>query len=282
MLDRISSLLIRVSRNTRETPTERNRRWMRYGIIVFLAAAALGVALIGISVLADKIEPHLGGLQKFGYLGVFAAALITNAFLFIPIPIGLSLAMVVADLIEAGVVTGKKKSIHPRKHVFTISWGTGRMYDFINDNPGLESYPVSHTNDPAVIAQNDNMISVNSILEVDLTGQCNAEFIAGSQYSGTGGQLDFVRGAFNSRGGKSILAFYSTAKDGEVSRVVPRFETGTVVTTPRMDTHYLVTEYGAVNLKAKSTRERALDIISIAHPKFRDDLLREAEDMYLL
>lgn len=187
-----------------------------------------------------------------------------------------------ADLIEAGIVTGKKKSIHRRKHVFTIAWGTSRTYEFMHDNPSVESYPVSHTNDPAVIAQNDNMISVNSILEVDLTGQCNAEFIAGSQYSGTGGQLDFVRGAFNSRGGKSILAFYSTAKNGEVSRVVPRFETGTVVTTPRMDTHYLVTEFGVVNLKGKSTRERALDIISIAHPKFRDDLLRAAEDMYLL
>ena len=152
----------------------------------------------------------------------------------------------------------------------------------VHDNPSMESYPASYVLNPAVIAKNDNMISINSILEVDLLGQCNAEFLAGSQFSGTGGQLDFVRGAFDSRGGKSILAFYSTARKGEVSRVVPRFETGTVVTTPRMETHYLVTEYGAVNLKGKSTRERALDIISIAHPKFRDDLLREAENMYLL
>lgn len=186
------------------------------------------------------------------------------------------------DLIEKGVVTGQRKTLHPRKNVFTVAQGTKRMYEFINDNPSMQSYPVSYTNDPAVIAQNDNMLSINSVLEVDLTGQCNAEFLAGSQFSGTGGQLDFVRGAFNSRGGKSILAFYSTAKNGEVSRVVPRFETGTVVTTPRMDTHYLVTEYGVVNLKGKSTRERALDIISIAHPKFRNDLLREAENMYLI
>jgi itaconate CoA-transferase len=186
------------------------------------------------------------------------------------------------DLIEKGAVTGRRKTLHPRKNVFTNTIGTRRMYEFINDNPSMESYPVSYTNDPAVIAQNDNMISINSIIEVDLLGQCNAEFLAGTQFSGTGGQLDFVRGAFNSRGGKSILAFYSTARGGEVSRVVPRFETGTVVTTPRMDTHYLVTEYGVVNLKGKSTRERALDIISIAHPKFRDDLLREAENMYLI
>jgi itaconate CoA-transferase len=186
------------------------------------------------------------------------------------------------DLIEAGVITGRRKTIHPRKNVFTNAWGTKKMYDFINDNPSMESYPVSYTNDPAVVAQNDNFISINSILEVDLLGQCNAEFLAGAQFSGTGGQLDFVRGAFNSNGGKSILAFYSTASSGKVSRVVPRFAKGTVVTTPRMDTHYLVTEYGVVNLKGKSTRERALDIISIAHPKFRDNLLQEAENMYLM
>ncbi len=186
------------------------------------------------------------------------------------------------DLIEKGVVTGRKKTLHPRKNVFTAALGTKRMYEFMHDNPSMESYPSSYVLDPAIIAKNDNMISVNSILEVDLLGQCNAEFLAGSEFSGTGGQLDFVRGAFGSHGGKSILAFYSTAKSEEVSRVVPRLETGTAVSTPRMDTHYLVTEYGVVNLKGKSTRKRALDIISIAHPKFRDDLLREAENMYLL
>ncbi|MBM3119751.1 MAG: acetyl-CoA hydrolase/transferase family protein [Chloroflexi bacterium] len=186
------------------------------------------------------------------------------------------------DLIEAGVVTGRRKTIHPRKNVFTFARGTKMMYEFMDNNPTMESYPVSYVNDPTVIAKNENMISINSILEVDLLGQCNAEFLGGYQFSGTGGQLDFVRGAFNSKGGKSILAFHSTAKNGELSRVVPRFEAGTVVTTPRMDTQYIVTEQGVVNLKGKSTRDRALDIISIAHPKFRDELLREAEDMYLL
>lgn len=186
------------------------------------------------------------------------------------------------DLIEKGVVTGRKKTLHPGKNVFTFARGTRRMFEFMDNNPAMESYPVSYVNDPIVIARNENMISINSILEVDLLGQCNAEFVGGYQFSGTGGQLDFVRGAFDSKGGKSILAFHSTARNGKISRVVPRFEAGTVVTTPRMDTHYLVTEHGAVNLKGKSTRERALDIISIAHPKFRDELLREAEDMYLL
>jgi itaconate CoA-transferase len=186
------------------------------------------------------------------------------------------------DLIEKGVANGSRKTIHPRKSVFTFARGTKALFDFLDDNPAVETYPVSHVNDPAVIAQNDAMISVNSVIEVDLLGQCNSEYLDGSQFSGTGGQLDFVRGAFNSRGGKSILAFYATAKNGAVSRVVPRLKSGTVVTTPRMDTHYLATEYGVVNLKGKSSRERVLAIISIAHPKFRDDLLREAEEMYLL
>lgn len=186
------------------------------------------------------------------------------------------------DLIEKGVVTGRKKTLHPLKNVFTVAQGSTRMYEFMDNNPSMESYPVSHTNDPAVIAQNDRMISINSILEVDLLGQANAEFLDGAQYSGTGGQLDFVRGAFNSKDGKSILAFYSTAKHGTASRIVSRFLPGTVVTTPRMDVHYLVTEYGVINLKGKSTRERALAIISIAHPDFREDLLRQAEDLYFV
>ena len=186
------------------------------------------------------------------------------------------------DLIEKGIVTGCKKTLHPRKHVSTLTFATREVYDFMNDNPSIETYPVSHTNDPAIIAMNDNMISVNSVLEVDLLGQANAEYLGDAQYSGTGGQVDYVRGAFNAKGGKSFLAFYSTAKKQTVSRVVPRLKSGAVVTTSRMDVHYLVTEHGLVNLKGKSTKERALDIISLAHPKFRDDLLREAEDMYLL
>ena len=218
---------------------------------------------LGLGGIPNAIAHLLEGRKDLGiHTGVFVPAMV--------------------DLIEKGAITGRKKTLHPGKHVFMVAQGTKRMYDFINDNPSMESYPASYTEDPTVIAQNDNMISINTIIEVDLTGQCNAEFMAGSQFSGTGGQLDFVRGAFDSKGGKSIQAFYSTAKSGKVSRIVPRFEPGTVVTIPRMDTYYLATEYGVVNLKGKSTRNRALDIISIAHPKFRDELLREAEDMYLI
>lgn len=186
------------------------------------------------------------------------------------------------DLIEKGIVTGSRKTLHPRKHVFTLAMGTRATYEFMKDNPSMESYPVSYTNDPAIVAKNERMISVNSILEVDLQGQCNSEFLGESQFSGTGGQLDYVRGAFNARGGKSILATYATAKNGNVSRIVPRLKRGTMITTPRMDVHYLATEFGIVNVKGKSTRERALAIISLAHPKFRDELLGEAEEMYLL
>jgi itaconate CoA-transferase len=182
-------------------------------------------------------------------------------------------------LIKKGVITGRRKNIHRWKHVFTNAIGDREMYEFMHDNPSMESYPVDYTNDPAVIAQNDNMISINSTIEVDLLGQCNSEFLAGHEFSGTGGQLDYVRGAFNSKGGKSIIAFYATAKGGEISRVVPRFAPGTVVTTTRMDTHFLATEYGVVNLMGKSTRERVKDIVSLAHPKFRDELMAEAKKM---
>jgi itaconate CoA-transferase len=186
------------------------------------------------------------------------------------------------DLIKGGVITGRRKNLHPLKHVFTTAAGTKEMYDFMDDNPAMESYPSSYACSPAVIARNDNMIAVNSVLEVDLLGQANAEYLGGTTYSGTGGQLDFIRGAFDSPGGKAILAFYSTARGGTVSRVVPRLAEGAIVTTPRNDTFYLATEHGVVNLKGKSTKERVLAIISLAHPKFRDELLREAENMYLL
>lgn len=187
-----------------------------------------------------------------------------------------------ARLIEAGAVNGSLKSLHRRRHLFTLALGNQDVLDLMNDNPAFESYPVSYVNHPAVIAQNDNMVSVNSILEMDLLGQCNSEFLAGRQFSGTGGQLDYVRGAYDAKNGKSILAFHATAHGGTVSRIVPRLEEGAMVTTPRMDTHYVVTEYGAANLKGKDTRQRALAVIELAHPDFRDDLLKEADRMALL
>ena len=183
-------------------------------------------------------------------------------------------------LIETGVVTGRRKRMHCGRHVFTIAFGDADLYSFLHENPAVQGLPCDVTNDPTVIASNDDVISINSILEVDLFGQVNAEFLADHEFGGVGGQNDFVRGAYRSHGGKSFLAFYSTAHGGAVSRVVPRLEG--VVTDLRMDVNYLVTEHGMVNLKGRSTRERAELILAIAHPKFRDDLEREAKKHQLL
>jgi itaconate CoA-transferase len=183
------------------------------------------------------------------------------------------------DLIEAGVVTGSQKTFHPGKAVYTFAAGSQRMYAFLDDNPYVEAHPVDYTNHPAQIARNANMISVNSTIEVDLTGQCCSESVGPAQWSGTGGQLDYVRGAYDAPGGKSIIAFYSTAKGGTVSRVVPTLTPGAAVTTPRTDVHWLVTEHGAVNLKGRSTRDRARALIGLAAPQFRDDLERAGRDL---
>lgn len=181
------------------------------------------------------------------------------------------------DLIEAGVADGSRKSFHPRKALYAFAAGSKRMYDFLDDNPHIEGHPVSYVNLPANIARNKDLISVNSTLQIDLTGQCGSESLGATQYSGTGGQHDYARGAFDSPGGKSIMAFYSTARQGELSRVVSTLEPGTVVTTPRNEVHWVVSEYGAVNLKGLSTRERARGLIGLAHPRFRDELTHDGK-----
>lgn len=186
----------------------------------------------------------------------------------------------VVDLYEAGAVTNKRKNLHRYKTVFTLCWGTRRLYDFIDDNPAVESYPSWHINDPALIQQNDNVVSVNSIIEIDLFGQVNAEFIGGHEFSGVGGQRDFMSGAFRSKGGKSFLAFYSTTKDGETSKIVPRL-TG-IVTDSRMEPMYVVTEHGMTNLKGKTNSKRALALIELAAPQFREELLRSAKELGLV
>jgi len=181
------------------------------------------------------------------------------------------------DLIEAGVITGRCKSIHPRKVVASFCMGTRRAFDFLHDNPLFEFHPTSYTNDPFVIAQNYKMVSINSALEVDLTGQITADSLGEVFYSGIGGHLDFVRGAARSEGGKPIIAIPSTAKGGDVSRIVPTLSEGAGVVTTRADVHYVVTEYGIAYLHGKSLRERAMALIQIAHPKFRPWLFDEAK-----
>ena len=177
-----------------------------------------------------------------------------------------------ARLIECGAVTNRRKTTYRGRSVFTFAMGDRRFYDFLNDNPSMHSAPVQIVNDPRHISKNDNVVSVNATLQVDLSGACNSEHMLGRPYSGSGGQLDFVRGAAGSRGGKSIIACHATASGGNVSRIVPTLEGP--VTTPRNDTQIVVTEYGWVDLKGKSLSQRATALIGIAHPKFREELTR--------
>ena len=174
------------------------------------------------------------------------------------------------DLIDCGAVTNRRKNTFPGRTVFTFALGNKRMYDLLDDNPSINSHPVNIVNDPRHIAKNDGVISINATLQVDLFGACNSENLAGRQYSGSGGQLDFVRGARASKGGKSIIACTSTAKHGEVSRIVPEL-TGPV-TTPRNDVDTVATEFGVAQLIGLSGEERARAMIALAHPDHRADL----------
>lgn len=180
----------------------------------------------------------------------------------------------IMDLWKAGVVTCKRKNYHEGKIVTGFVMGSLEFYKWLDNNPMIMLVPGEYSNDPVVIGKNDNMVSINSCVEVDFFGQASSESIGGKMFSGIGGQVDFVRGAFNSKGGRSFLAFPSTAgKPGQlISRIVPQFAAGTPVSTPRSDVEYVVTEYGVANLRYKTMRERALALIGIAHPDFRADL----------
>lgn len=187
------------------------------------------------------------------------------------------------DLHLAGKLTNRCKNIDQGKGVFTFSVGSKALYEWADRNPGLASYPVNYTNDPNLMATNENLITINNCVEVDLFGQVNSESSGLRQISGTGGQLDFVTGAYLSRGGRAFVCLSSTFADrktGEVrSRIVPTLAAGSAITDPRSQTPYLVTEFGVANLIGRSTWERAERVIAIAHPKFRDELVREAEKM---
>jgi acyl-CoA hydrolase len=188
----------------------------------------------------------------------------------------------VVDLVEAGVITGERKSLHPGKVISGFMLGSKRLFDFAHNNPILEMHPTAYTNDPFVIAQNDNMVAINSAIEVDLTGQVCADSIGRAFYSGFGGQVDFIRGAARSRGGKPIIALPSTARGGKVSRIVAELAPGAGVVTTRADVHWVVTEFGAVNLFGANVRQRARALVDIAHPDFREALERAARERRLL
>lgn len=181
------------------------------------------------------------------------------------------------DLVELGVVNGSRKTLHPGELVATFLMGSQRLYDFVDRNPSVKLYPVDHVNHPSVILQNHRMVSINSCIEVDLMGQVGSESIGLRQFSGVGGQVDFVRGASMSPGGKSIIAVPSTASGGKVSRIVPFLSQGAAVSTSRNDVDHIVTEYGIAHLKGRTLRQRAQALIAIAHPEFREGLTAEFE-----
>ncbi|GAA0180186.1 acetyl-CoA hydrolase/transferase family protein [Clostridium sediminicola] len=186
----------------------------------------------------------------------------------------------VVELVEAGVINNKKKTLHNGKIVTTFLMGTKRLYDFVDNNPLVELYSVDYVNNPCVIMQNDNMVSINSCIQVDLMGQIVSETIGLKQFSGVGGQVDYVRGASMAKNGKSIIAIPSTASKGKLSRIVPLIDEGSAVTTSRNDVHYIVTEYGIANLRGKTLKDRGRALINIAHPDFRTMLIEEWEKRF--
>ncbi len=188
----------------------------------------------------------------------------------------------VMEAIEKGIITGRKKTIHRGKAVLTFAFGSQRLYEYLHNNPLFEAHPTEYVNDPFVISQLDNMVGINSAIEVDLTGQVCSDSIGPRIYSGFGGQVDFIRGCAQSKGGKPIIALSSCAQGGQTSRIVPFLKLGAGVVTTRADVHYVVTEYGIAHIFGRNLRERAEALINIAHPKFRDQLLHAAKERKLL
>jgi acyl-CoA hydrolase len=183
------------------------------------------------------------------------------------------------DLIELGVVNNERKTIHPHKVITAFVLGTRKLFKFIDNNPIFEFHPTAYTNDPFIISQNDRMVSINSALEVDLTGQVCADSVGHLPYSGIGGQVDFIRGAARSKGGVPIIALPATAKSESISRITPTLKPGAGVVTSRGDVHYVVTEFGVAYLHGKNLRQRAAALIGIAEPKFREELLVAARKL---
>ena len=188
----------------------------------------------------------------------------------------------VVHLVEEGIITGSEKTLHPGKLVAGFLFGTKRLYKFIEDNPFVEMHPTDYVNDPFVIARNDKMVSINSAIEVDLTGQVAADSIGPAFYSGVGGQLDFIRGAARSKGGKPIIALPASTKGGSIFRIVSTLKPGAGVTTTRNDVHYVVTEFGVAELYGKTVRQRVHALIAVADPAFREELEQYAREVHYI
>jgi acyl-CoA hydrolase len=188
----------------------------------------------------------------------------------------------IVKLIDSGIITNQKKTLHPGKIIATFIFGSKRLYDYVDNNPYFEIHPADYTNDPFIVSRNEKMVAINSAIEVDITGQVCSDSIGSKIYSGFGGQLDFIRGAAHAKGGKPIIAIPATTKNGAVSRIVPMLKTGAGVVTTRADVHYVVTEYGVAYLHGKNLGQRARALINVAHPQYREALEKYAyEQKYL-
>ncbi len=236
----------------------------------------------------QKIGEYISDLIEDGstiQLGIGGIPNAITKFLYNKKNLGIHTEMItdgMVDLVENGIVTNKEKTLWKGKTIGAFALGTKKLYDFINNNLSVELHRGSVVNDPYIVRQNNKMVSINTSLMVDLTGQVCSESFGWKQFTGTGGQLDMHRGAQMSKGGKGIIALRSTAKGGEVSTIVPILPEGSYITVPRQDTDIIVTEFGVVKLKGKSTRERALSLINIANPDFRDKLIFEAKKLNLI
>ncbi len=242
----------------------------------------------GFSEVERKIGQHIAGLIENGstlQLGIGAIPDAVLSSLQDKRDLGIHTEMVsdgIMHAVEAGIITGSQKSLHRGKVICTFALGSRRLYDFLDNNPLFEFHPVDYTNDPFIVAQNDQMVAINSAIEVDLTGQVCSDSIGTRIYSGFGGQLDFIRGAAHSKKGKPIIAMPSTAKDNTISRIVSTVRVGAGIVTTRADVHFLVTEFGVAELHGRNLRERAEALIRIAHPDFREELLRAARERHLI
>ena len=234
----------------------------------------------------EAIGKHIAGLVDDGaclQLGIGGIPDAVLAFLHDKHDLGIHSEMFsegVVDLYDEGVITNANKTVNTGKMTATFLMGTRRLYDFVDDNPAVNMFPVNFVNDPYVIGQNDQVVAINSAIQVDVMGQVVADAMGATQFTGIGGQVDFVRGAARSRDGKAIIALPSTAKKGAVSRIVAALAPGTAVTTMRADVDYIVTEHGVAHLRGKGLRERAEALIAIADPAFRDQIREEAAAAY--
>lgn len=250
------------------------------------AVAEVGLPVIGPvqeaigKYVADMIDD--GSTLQIGYGGIPDAVVmqLTNKH-----DLGVHTEMIgdgILTLVESGAVTNRKKNYLPGKMIATFALGSRKLYQFMHRNPALEMHPVDFTNDPCLAAKNDKLVAINATLQIDLLGQCGSESLGHLPYSGTGGQVDFVRAANRSRDGKAFIVLPSTAKNDSISRIVPTLTPGTHVTTGKNDINYVVTEYGVAQLRGKSAKQRVQELIAIAHPDFRAELMAEAKRLQLM